>query len=670
MPTTGPPGPKQAGPPTNRSKYEDKLLPATPKASSSSSTQGGPKRPHRIQPVTPLVGPQQDRYNTKDRAVTDPVIPQPPTVAKEQSLTKLQEPSKLNLEDKASDEEMPQENQQPSLPCAGSDDGSEVMHVYPVANNNQGELSSSAPPTTTNTPPPFSSFLEDQSTSTPVHPYRLREKNWPTPPLTYAALTSNPQMVGAGSGEKQGRLQGMIMGDGILQPTRTGGYAYRGQVGIVHPDDSQRVTSQVGVIETVEPPGASNTPGYPSRLEGTMSHLEGRKAKPKAIKQQPSINSVRSGSNYGGVWENHSQVGRSLPPFTSGSPRFPPNPETISHHRSISSRSATVPIMLDDFHGAHNLTSSQSPSVPYNNSWMPGLRGNPYASSNMPSAMNTPPPNAVPPPPSSYPGFQPSVQVPAGIERMETSLHQHLDKCFGNLTRLVTDKSDNNADQMTKRLESSEDKMDKALRGIKDEVRELKEEAAPRHQEVKVIMSKVNDNIREQVKVNDSIREQVKDVGLKIDALEKKLDEESDAELEMVVRQPDESTRRRTESAHATLGHNEQRRGGMIRSTNELGQGHQTSRGRQITTDHAGGSGARRDAGRSTRREHFAQVGVMRGEPPDLSQHPAYRRGQGQSPGHSQDVGRVAAGHQANGSTSYQTPSSQNGGWYHQAYGQ
>lgn len=261
-------------------------------------------------------------------------------------------------------------------------------------------------------------------------------------------------------------------------------------------------------------------------------------------------------------------------------------------------------------------------------------------------------------------------------------MHHHLDKCFGNLTRLVTDKSDQIADQMMKQFESSEDKMnktlksnedrmdkalrssedkiDKALRGIKGEVRELKKEAAPRHQEIKVMTSKGT----------DSIREQLKEVGLKIDALDKKIDEQSDGEREMVVRQPDESTRRRTESADATLGHNEQRRGETIRSTNELGQGRQTSRGRQTTTDHASGSGARRDAGRSTRREHFAQVGVMRGEPPDLSQHPAYRRDQGQSPGHSQDVGRVTAGHQANGSTSYQTPSSQNGGWYHQAYGQ
>lgn len=308
LPTTGPPGPKQSGPPTNRSKYEDKLLPATPKASSSSNTQGGPKRPNRIQPVTPLVRPQQTRYNTKDRAVTDPVIPQPLAVAKKQSLTKLQESSKLKLEEKVFNEEMPQENQ-PPLPSAASDDGSEVMRVYPVANNNQGELSSSAPPTTTNTPPPFfSSFFEDQSTSTPVHPYRQREKNWPTHPLTYASLTSNPQMVGAGSGEKQGRHQGMIMGDGILQPTKTGGYAYRGEVGIVHPNDSQRVTSQVGMIETVESPGASNAPSYPSHLEGTMSQLEGRKPKSKAIKQQPSINSVRSESNYGGVWEKHTQV--------------------------------------------------------------------------------------------------------------------------------------------------------------------------------------------------------------------------------------------------------------------------------------------------------------------------------------------------------------------------
>lgn len=283
--------------------------------------------------------------------------------------------------------------------------------------------------------------------------------------------------------------------------------------------------------------------------------------------------------------------------------------------------------------------------------------------------------NPVPPPPDSYPGFQRSVQIPAGMEQMERNLHHHLDQCFGSLIRLVTDKSDKIVDQMMKHLENFEDKTDKALKGLKGEIRELKKEASLRHQEIKNIAKATDSEIKAIAKATDSIREQVnrvevavKEMSLKMDALKRNV-EESDKEREMIVRQPDESIRRRTESANAALAHNEQRTRRPTHSPNGLGQGRQTSRGRQRTTNDAAGSGARRHVGNSTRRVHFAPVGQMRGEAPDLSQHPAYRRGQGQSTEYRQDGSRVATVFQANQSPLFQTPS-QHDDWYHQAYGQ
>lgn len=328
--------------------------------------------------------------------------------------------------------------------------------------------------------------------------------------------------------------------------------------------------------------------------------------------------------------------------------------------------------MLDDFHGAHN---RQPPSVPYNNSWMPNPRENPYASFDVPSAMNNPQPtaihshiNPVPPPPGSYPGYQPSVQIPASMEHIERGLHHHFDQCFGSMSRLTTDKSDKVVDQVLSHLDHSDEKMERALKGIKGEIRELKKDAISRHREIKEV-SKAIDSMQEQVsRVVDTLKE----LGLKIDGLEKKTDEESDSGSEhgMVVHQTDESMRRRTESAHATLGHNEQRRRRPSRTLNGLRQGRQVSRGRQNTTDDDGGSGARRHAGRSTLGQHYTQVGAsLMGEPPDLSQHPAYRRQRGQSREYSQGASRTTAEFQANGSTSYQTSSLQNVGWYHQAYG-
>lgn len=330
-----------------------------------------------------------------------------------------------------------------------------------------------------------------------------------------------------------------------------------------------------------------------------------------------------------------------------------------------------IPTVLDDFRAGHNRPLPQSSSVSYDNPWMPSLTNNSCTSSNMPSAMNTPQTtvihgrtNPVPPPPNSFPGFQPSVQIPAGVEQMERNLHHHLDQCFGSLTRLVTDKSDKIVDQMMKHLENFEDKTDKALKGLKGEIRELKKDASLRHREIRDI-AKATDSIREQV---NRVEVAVKEMGLKMDAL-KRNDEESDNEREMIVRQPDESIRRRTESANASLAHNEQRLRRPNHSPNGLRQGRQTSRGRQHTTNDAAGSGARRHVGSSTRREHFTQVGQMRGEAPDLSQHPAYRRGQGRSPEYREDGSRVAAVFQANQSPLYQTPS-QHDDWYHQAYGQ
>lgn len=248
---------------------------------------------------------------------------------------------------------------------------------------------------------------------------------------------------------------------------------------------------------------------------------------------------------------------------------------------------------------------------------------------------------------------------------MERNLHHHLDYCFGSLNRLMTEKFDKITDQVMKQLENSEENVDKALKGVKDEMRDLKKDVSSRHRDIKEMVKTVN-SIREQVIGVDAA---VKEVNSKIDALEKKIDEESVSECERVVRQPDEPPRRRTESADATLGHHKQHRPRPSNSPNGLRQGRQASRGRQNIMDNTGGSGARRHVGRSIRREHFTQVGLMRGEPPNLSQHPAYRQEQGYSPQDSEDASRLATGFQASGFTSYQ-PSSQHGGWYRQAYGQ
>ncbi|MCJ1465496.1 hypothetical protein MMC07_004114 [Pseudocyphellaria aurata] len=652
MAKTGPTGLKASGNPTNRSRYEDTSpKPSTSKPSSSSKAQVGPSRLPRIQPVTPLVRLPPGRQNTKDRAVTDPIIPQPLVVTKKISNERNED--KPIPRQETFDEKMPLEANPPSMPVTGSDGGSEIILACPVTDNSQGELSLSAPAITGNTLHPFYCTPEERSARVPVQPYRLRQANWPTPAFSYSSIASNPQMSIDSSEEVQGPDLGMIMGDGMLNPTRTGTYARVGEVGIVHHDVAQRVSSQAGVIETLQSPGGS--------LEGTLSQLEGR---------PPSS----------GVWENHPNVGRSLPPYSSGSPRFPPNPNA-----------ATQPPSQQFFYPprgqygaasqlAPQLAPELAPTSVYSTSWMTNSRGNSYSS-------DMAQPNPVPPPPLSYPGFQPSAQIPAVMEQMERNLHHHMDQCFASLSRVVTDKPDRITDRLAKEFESSDDKIDGVLKSVKGELRELQKEALSRHKETKELL----DSIREQVgkldlavketgvkmdaldKKLDEVNLGVKETGAKMDALDKKLDEvnasdeQNDSEREILARPRYASTHRRTESARPNLGQSErrQRRRSPSRSPTGLRQGGQTggsSRGRQATAENGTGTGAlRRVSARARERNFLARLGEMRGPPPALSEHPAYRREREERASSSERrLDRAELG--PNGSDEE--------GWFHQAYRQ
>lgn len=302
-------GPKQAGPPTNRSKYEDKQLPPTPKASSSNSTQAGPEHPSRIKPVTPIVKLPPRHHHPRDREVTDPILSQPLMLTK----TTLTDPPEVPDSDSRKGvlgEEMPLENQPLSLPHAVFDAGSEITRAYPVADSNQGERSSSAPIPTNNTRNRFPLSSREEPISPLMHPDHLQATNLLTltPPSTYVAL-ANTHMGGADGRGMQGRQPGgMIMGDGMLNPTKGGGYGRVGRVRIVDQNDSQRVISHIGVIETVESAESSNAPSHHSHSEGTLSHLDETQPNFDAHQSQPSSGSIHTESNYGGVWENHPHV--------------------------------------------------------------------------------------------------------------------------------------------------------------------------------------------------------------------------------------------------------------------------------------------------------------------------------------------------------------------------
>lgn len=227
-------------------------------------------------------------------------MPTSHVLPKSGGLTGLREDSASIPPGEVFDAEILLKNQPPSLTYAVSDDGSEVMLVCSVANNNQAKPLRSAPPAKTNIPPPF---FPPRSIPPLMRPHRILETNWPTPTLSPTTLTSSPLTEDIPAYEMTPHHQGIVTADGFLTPCKDGAYAYIHKVDVVNQDDSQRVASHAGIIETVETPETSNALAYPSHLEGTLARLEGRQGNSNTLQPQPSVGSMRSESNYGDDWE-------------------------------------------------------------------------------------------------------------------------------------------------------------------------------------------------------------------------------------------------------------------------------------------------------------------------------------------------------------------------------
>lgn len=160
-------------------------------------------------------------------------------------------------------------------PLSSSTINDEVLELQklrrPVHDNDPGnEITTSALPTFS-TPDTYRSSSDIQSTGPGRHPlstpiatrrYHL-EKGLPAPPLRHEVFPPSDQLGYRGPTKAQGSSDtgGMILGDGILNPTRAGTYARLGAVEYV--DQGQRVVSQVGEIEGSDYHGTSDECGPP-----------------------------------------------------------------------------------------------------------------------------------------------------------------------------------------------------------------------------------------------------------------------------------------------------------------------------------------------------------------------------------------------------------------------
>ncbi len=252
-------------------------------------------------------------------------------------------------------------------------------------------------------------------------------------------------------------------------------------------------------------------------------------------------------------------------------------------------------------------------------------------------------------------------------------------------------------DQVLQRLGRVEESMEGKFERMKEEMRgdladvfkmisegfeELKQDTAALHRET----ANEFDDFAQKM---DGIRELTRGVDLKMETLEKKIEgfgwryyrfnpEEvlsgDDFELPADVPSHQPPNRRRTDSAHAALFSSEQLR--QRPSTSHEGRiqsGQSAQEGSQLRpSDNSSAAGSRdsNERGTANRREFVAELVAARGNPPDLSQHPAY-----QFPGSPAPRGRLsaakasAAGKERSPRGLFQKPTFRHGlDWYQKAF--
>ena len=290
---------------TNREKYEKKPMPLTPEKASNDDRLAVLKHRGYIQPATPLVYSNQNNQSQKQRAATDPIVPQPLFTGRPGGIAHLRNKfstSKTNVDTIKEDDVA----QIPSASPVVSEKALQLLGVWPIHNNNRHPPPASAPPSTS-TPEPYRMSPDDHSErpisparqiqSTPVPTRRHSKEDIPTPELGRVSLATTAETFEDEEVPQQssGNPEGMILGDGMLTPTRTGTYGRVGGAEYVDGHENQRIASYAGVIENAEPVDQTS----PTRDSSSFQGYDPSGRLPPT---------VYSPSNYDGVWENDPHV--------------------------------------------------------------------------------------------------------------------------------------------------------------------------------------------------------------------------------------------------------------------------------------------------------------------------------------------------------------------------
>lgn len=491
-----------------------------------------PKPRAYIRPATPLSPSGRTPRDIPTRAVTEPMGPRSFFRNRKGSIPGLLK--KPNQQDEVIKEESRLEAPLPPTPMPYPSAKAAQVSGYSPANTDGKTMPASAPPSNSTPEPlrasnlgsgPSSLQSRQQTAPMPEKPSRrwLIENGYSTsptaPPMpTSPALSQQTHASALGGEHDQPKIEGMIVGDGKLSPTKQGSYGRVANVEIV--EGPGRVASVRGVVEDPEqdrrqggsseqrnPSGSSQ---YSQQLGAVREHGQYSQAPHSANKtlvnsaglhssnQSDTLmtlpSTVYSPNNYAGVWENNPRVvccilfshllrsatnslkGYSLPHFSPPPARGRQNPEMQIRDHSINS-TTSVPFVFrgsPDEISPHPVYPGSHASVNTVGTWVSDIqssRNNSFAASPNPRLSTAMPPplfaggNNYVPPPSQHPDFQPSMAPPPpALAHLEMTLHHHIDSAFGSLIRTVNDKHERSMDEMNRKLEALEEKFERDLK--------------------------------------------------------------------------------------------------------------------------------------------------------------------------------------------------------------
>ncbi|MCJ1286347.1 hypothetical protein MMC26_005692 [Xylographa opegraphella] len=284
-------------------------------------------------------------------------------------------------------------------------------------------------------------------------------------------LPAKSSVSGRQSSRGEMESDGILLGHGNLSPTRSGSYGTVGNRDVVGASFG-RIASQQWIIETMDNEGEDKGRGNQS----PAGHLS---------------SGVYSPSMYEGVWENHPDVGRSLPAFSPNLPNPKEYFELVDTKLESEDGAISPPGEGSDMGATYVprssvltlasiisiATSLDEESTRQDSAEVLPLFAEDAEMSPVASVRDStiPQTNAVPPPPSSFPGYQAS--APIGFAHAMMEIHHHIETSNDRLQRLITDQNNRTHDELIRRCESLEEKIQRNGKGAsKHDLNSLKNE--------------------------------------------------------------------------------------------------------------------------------------------------------------------------------------------------